>query len=78
MSYLFCDLINLVYVHHPLLCCLHIKICHLVNENIEQSKLTLRQDITTVHSLTCFTAHVQVKRDTVSNLYNIDSTSSPT
>jgi predicted metal-binding transcription factor (methanogenesis marker protein 9) len=38
--YLLCNLINFVNVHHPLLCCLHIKICHLVYIKIEESKLT--------------------------------------
>jgi len=56
MSYLFCDLINFIYVHHPLLCCLHIKICHLVNDNIEQ--LTLKGKILQQFTVQLVSLHV--------------------
>jgi hypothetical protein len=56
MSCLFCDLINFIYVHHPLLCCLHIKICHLVNDNIEQ--LTLKGKILQQFTVQLVSQHV--------------------
>jgi hypothetical protein len=58
MTYLFCDLINFIYVHHPLLCCLHIKICHLVNNNIGLPKLTLKGKILQQFTVQLVSLHV--------------------